>query len=298
MGAAATPAGMAPSEDFRWSAEFAAFLEAVSRDGHDAVDLVLNGDTFELRRSTAAMRGGRPGAGCREADASARLEHVLKAHAQRDEALAAIRADRLEPGGVRAWRSGCGPALWRRSAAARVRPSARRATGSRFAIRGLLAVAGRPGLRRARPPDRVQRPPVRRMARAVRRKAPAPRGSRVRGAKACRGAGRPPTSSAIPIVDNVAASRHGLQVRRSRSTSVAADRLSPQLLRYDLLLMSWQQFRMELDDGDVVRADVGSRAAPGAGRGLRRRVRSRRRSDEAARRDRRLATASLEAHRS
>ena len=41
---------------------------------------------------------------------------------------------------------------------------------------------------------------------------------------------------------------------------------APGLLRYLLKLMSWQQFRMELDGGEVRAADVGSRAGTRAGR--------------------------------
>src|SRR5262245_39635782 len=42
-----------PQEDFRWAAEFGRFLETIDSEGRSAVDLVLNGDTFELLQSTA-----------------------------------------------------------------------------------------------------------------------------------------------------------------------------------------------------------------------------------------------------
>ena len=37
-----------PYEDFRWASEFASFLKAVDSEGKSAVDLVLNGDAFDL----------------------------------------------------------------------------------------------------------------------------------------------------------------------------------------------------------------------------------------------------------
>jgi hypothetical protein len=46
-------------EDFRWAADFDAFLTAVDREGKSAVDLVLNGDSFDLLyapRRTPAVR--------------------------------------------------------------------------------------------------------------------------------------------------------------------------------------------------------------------------------------------------
>jgi len=54
-----------PYEDFRWSPEFAAFLAAVDRQNGSAVDLILNGDTFELLQSTDGnCAGAAAGLGC------------------------------------------------------------------------------------------------------------------------------------------------------------------------------------------------------------------------------------------
>ena len=70
-----------PYEDFRWSPEFAAFLAAVDRQGGSAVDLILNGDTFELLQSTDGnCAGAAAGLGCTEGESLARLERVLRAH--------------------------------------------------------------------------------------------------------------------------------------------------------------------------------------------------------------------------
>src|SRR2546422_330483 len=40
-----------PYEDFRWPAEFAGFLKTIDEDGKGSVDLILNGDTFELQKA-------------------------------------------------------------------------------------------------------------------------------------------------------------------------------------------------------------------------------------------------------
>jgi hypothetical protein len=54
----------------------------------------------------------------------------------------------------------------------------------------------------------------------------------------------------FPIIDNVAAFGTGLKYVLSADDSHVDD-LAPEILRYLLFTISWQQFRMELDDGDV-----------------------------------------------
>jgi hypothetical protein len=77
-----------PYEDFRWAPEFAAFLRALNDDGNGATDLILNGDTFELWQSTEQdCKYTDPRLGCTEAEALARLERVLTAHATEMQAL-------------------------------------------------------------------------------------------------------------------------------------------------------------------------------------------------------------------
>jgi predicted MPP superfamily phosphohydrolase len=60
-------------DHFRWSQEFSAFLRAIDSQHHSAVDLVLNGDTFEVPLDEAAALTG--------------LEDVIAAHAAESEAL-------------------------------------------------------------------------------------------------------------------------------------------------------------------------------------------------------------------
>jgi hypothetical protein len=54
-----------------------------------------------------------------------------------------------------------------------------------------------------------------------------------------------------PIVDNVAAAGTGLKYALAADGVADAGDVAPRLLRYFLLTMSWQQFRMELNDGEV-----------------------------------------------
>jgi hypothetical protein len=69
------------SEDFRWHDEFTRFLEAVSAEaGGHAVDLVFNGDTFELSGAAAGECVGTDRAGCSESEAVRRFERVARAH--------------------------------------------------------------------------------------------------------------------------------------------------------------------------------------------------------------------------
>src|SRR5688500_17209199 len=71
-----------PYEDFRWRAEFVAFLDAVNAQGGD-IDLVINGDLFELLQSPTTPCGD---AGCTVPQAVQRLATAATAHA--DELIA------------------------------------------------------------------------------------------------------------------------------------------------------------------------------------------------------------------
>ena len=71
-----------PTEDFRWADAFGAFLRATDQAGKGSTDLVLNGDTFELWQPIGAGCLDRgPRAGCAEAEALVHLERILTAHA-------------------------------------------------------------------------------------------------------------------------------------------------------------------------------------------------------------------------
>lgn len=71
-----------PYEDFRWQAEFSAFLKTIDRSGKGETDLVLNGDTFELWQSlTADCVPVDKNLGCSESEALVRIKRVLEQHA-------------------------------------------------------------------------------------------------------------------------------------------------------------------------------------------------------------------------
>ena len=115
-----------PYEDFRWRDEFAAFLDALNAQGGD-VDLVVNGDLFELLQSPTIRCNGNGAAGCTAAEAGQRLDAAIKAHASELAAigkLAAARSNRvyIVPGDHDAalllpdvWRQRCPSDCWRSS---------------------------------------------------------------------------------------------------------------------------------------------------------------------------------------
>lgn len=84
------------TEDFRWQADFDAFLDAIAAAGNNGTDLVLTGDVFELWQSPTMTCSTDPAGpkcvatdcldadkdlGCSEPEAVARLDYTLKQHA-------------------------------------------------------------------------------------------------------------------------------------------------------------------------------------------------------------------------
>src|SRR5688572_33217813 len=67
-------------EDFRWRDEFIRFLDALSGEGGN-VDLVINGDLFELLQSPDVPCTGDGIVGCTDNEALQRLVIATKAHA-------------------------------------------------------------------------------------------------------------------------------------------------------------------------------------------------------------------------
>ena len=80
-----------PTEDFRWQDDFFSFLRAIDEAGKGATDLVLNGDTFELWQSTTDdCRARDARLGCTEQEARGRLARVVAAHSVELTALGAF----------------------------------------------------------------------------------------------------------------------------------------------------------------------------------------------------------------
>jgi hypothetical protein len=250
MGVGRAPSGgWHPSEDFRWSSELAAFLKAVDQDGHGAVDLVLNGDTFELLQSTVAgCEPPAPEAGCREAEALARVERVLSAHRAEIDALAQFAnsgSNRVVfvPGDHDA--ALLFPSVARRLVGA-VAPSGRvevAASGYWASPDGKVhaehghQIGANPHKFETWPAPFITRDGVDYLAR--------PWGERAVQALYNR------LEERYPIVDNFALAGTGLKYGLAADGLTDLGDATPQLLRYFLSLMSWQQFRMELDGGET-----------------------------------------------
>lgn len=202
-----------PDEDFRWAGEFSEFLRTIDAQHRSAVDLVLNGDTFELPAS--------------EAESLASLDRVLAAHKAELDALAAFARQGtnhivLIPGD--------------RDAALRSSKGAERV------VRALRGSAGR--ISAASSGYWVSRDG----------KVHAEHGHEIRF--------RMEDSAALqelydklearyPAVDNVAIAGSGAKYGLAADNTLSSDEAITLLVRDGLLNVSWQQFRMELDDGDV-----------------------------------------------
>ena len=237
-------------EDFRWGEELALFLEALDVEGAGATDLVLNGDTFELDRLPGAdCAAAAPALGCTEPEALARLERVLAAHADTVDALAAFAgagSNRLVivPGEHDA-------ALLFPAVARRVE-QALGASGTRAAVAaggswrsedGQIHVEH--GHQIGARVDRFDGWPAPFIERAGRRHLARPLRARAVDAFFDGHEAR------YPVIDNFADEgaglTHGLAAEGTTDLGAAA----PALLRYVLFRMPWQQFRVDLDAGDV-----------------------------------------------
>ena len=237
-------------EDFRWGGEFALFLAALDAEGGGATDLVLNGDTFELDRLPGEdCAVGDPALGCSEPEALARVERVLAAHADTIDALAAFArsgSNRIVvvPGEHDA-------ALIFPAVAERVE-RAFGAPGSRVAVAAVGSwrsedgqVYVEHGHQIGWRVDRFEGWPEPFVERDGRLHLT-----------------RPPRSRAVdaffdehearyPVIDNFADEGAGLTHGLAAEGIADLGEAAPELLRYVLFRMPWQQFRVDLDAGDV-----------------------------------------------
>ena len=233
------------TEDFRWTDELEGFLQALDAEGGGATDLILNGDTFELAAPDCVHDD--PVLGCTESEALAALERVLAAHPHEIAALAAfaqagsnrvvlvpgdhdaallfpavrarveeaIGSDRVEvpPGG--AWVS---------------------SDGQVYAEHGQQI-----GWRA----DRFANWPEPFVERGGRRHLERPWGARTAGALVREHEQR------YPVVDNFADAGAGLTHAMAAAGTADLGVEAADLLRYVLFHTPWQQFRLDLDIGDV-----------------------------------------------
>jgi len=236
-----------PTEDFRWAAEFAQFLETIDRTGQSRVDLILNGDTFALADPVLGPCGesSSPQSGCSEREAVARLERILRAHGAEIGALGKFAAAGTNsvvfvPGDEDA--ALAFPAVSRRVTSA-VSPTRGRVdvSGSGHWLSTNNLVWAEHGHQIGPDPYKfAQWPPD---------VAKSPRLTRTWGERlSSRFFGE--FEPAYPAVDNVVSLGVGLRyVPIPDGSALLGDAVD--FVHYLLLAISWQQFRMELDDGDT-----------------------------------------------
>ena len=237
-------------EDFRWPDDLEQFLGRLAAEGDGATDLILNGDTFELRQSVAVgCAHADPGLGCTESEALARLERVLAAHTREVAALAAFAGAGenrvvLVPGDHDA--ALLLPAVGARALAAFGAPAARvvfATDGFWRSADGLIHVEH--GHQLATRADRFEGCPAPFVTRAGRRHLVRSPGSQAVQALFDQYEAR------YPIVDNLADDTAGVRYALAAIGTTDVGAAAPLLLRELLFRMSWQQFRMDLDRGDV-----------------------------------------------
>ena len=237
-------------EDFRWGEEFGLFLDALDAEGGGATDLVLNGDTFELDRFAGERcAADDPALGCTAPEALARLERVLAAHADTVDALAAFAASGsnrvfLVPGEHDA--ALLFPAVARRAERALGAPGARavvatdgawRSGDGRIYVEHGHQIGWRVDRFEAWPVPFVERDGQRHLTRPVQ--------------AAAVDAFFDEHEARYPVIDNFADEGAGLTHGLSAAGIDDLGDAAPALLRYVLFRMPWQQFRLDLDAGDV-----------------------------------------------
>ena len=239
-----------PFEDFRWATELELFLRALDAERPGATDLILNGDTFELLQAeTTECTYDDATLGCTEPAALARLERVLGAHTAEMAALGAFAragANRvvLVPGDHDA--ALLFPTVGARALAAFDVPAERvllATNGSWRSADGLIHVEH--GHQLETRADRFEGWPSPFITQSGRQHLARPWGQRTVQALV------DAHEAQYPIIDNLADASAGLRFALSATGATDAGEAAPALLRYLLFRMSWQQFRMDLDRGDV-----------------------------------------------
>jgi hypothetical protein len=237
-----------PREDFRWSTELEMFLGAADGEGRSAVDLVLNGDTFELLGSPPSACTSSATLGCSEEEARATLERVAAAHQRDFQALARFAgtgsnrvvflpgdhdAALLFPGVARRLLDRLGAPAGRATVAA---AGFWRSTDGRLYAEHGHQIGFDPHRFDAWPSPFVRDSSGARLQRSWGEALVQPMTERL--------------EEQFPVIDNFAVASAGLKYALSTDSAVT-DEESASLLRYFLSITPWQQFRMELDDGEV-----------------------------------------------
>ena len=237
------------AEDFRWAEEFEPFLDTLAADDVPT-DLILNGDTFELvEASDRVCVHDEETVGCSTSEALIRLERVLSAHTREVAALSRFLAAGdhrlvLVPGDRDA-------ALLFPTVGARVLEAFEAASGRvrvadegewRSADDAILVEHGHQLETRA---DRYANWPFPFVERNDGHYLERPWGQRLVGRL------YDDLEPQFPVVDDVADAGGGVRFGLSAAGVPDLQAETAALLRYLLFRMSWQQFRMDLDRGDV-----------------------------------------------
>jgi len=238
------------TEDFRWGDAFQAFLRAIDEAGQGAADLILDGDTFELWQSLADdCKHANIRAGCSASEALGRVDHVLEAHSTEVAALAAFAGTRnnrlvLVPGDRDA--ALLFPEVASRVQAAFAAPAARvniASTGSWTSEDG--AIHAEHGHQIPGDPYRFASWP-----RPFVQESGGPFLERTWAEQLIQGFYNQ-FETRYPVLDNIAMDGGGLKyLAAADPTAVAAADMNG-MVRFFLSTPAWQQFRLDLDGGDV-----------------------------------------------
>ena len=239
-----------PHEDFRWADDFHPFLTALAAEDGGPTDLILNGDTFELARSSEITCDHTdPALGCTQTEALARVERVVTAHASELAALGDFAGSGdnrvvLVPGEEDA--ALLFPEVGARAVAAFGAPPGR----VRVATDGLWRSAdGRVvvehGHQLESRADRFESWPLPFVERDGQRHLMRTSGQRMLQPLV------ETYEAQFSVVDNVADEMAGWRFALAATGTGGLGDAAMVLLRELLFRFSWQQFRMDLDRGDV-----------------------------------------------
>ena len=250
-------------EDFRWRDEFIAFLDALNAQAGN-IDLVINGDLFELLQSPDVPCASADGiAGCTDDEALQRVLITTKAHAMELAAIgkfASSGSNRafVVPGDHDA--ALLIPRVWQRALAAfGAAPDRVQLASSGSWRSGDDRVHVEHGHQLPLSADRFLKWPSPFIIDRGRTRLERPWGEYVLLPFYDR------VEARYPIVDNVAEEGVGAKFVAAVDPNQAEDPAA--LLRLFLTKTTWQQFRMDLDDGEVqapawdlrrIRADLGA----------------------------------------
>ena len=234
-------------EDFRWRDEFIRFLDTLNAEG-GSVDLVINGDLFELLQSPDVPCASADGiAGCTDSEALQRLFIATKAHAMELAAIGTFASSAsnrvfIVPGDHDA--ALLMPRVWQRALTAfGAAPDRVQLASSGSWRSGDGRVHVEHGHQLPLSADRFLKWPSPFIIDGGRTRVERPWGEYALLPFYDR------VEARYPIVDNVAEEGAGAKFVAAADAATVQDPKA--MLRLFLTKTTWQQFRMDLDDGEV-----------------------------------------------